>query len=107
MDKEKELAMIELPDLTTEKPMKLEVGVTYKGSFKLSNNGQILVKPYQQGAKPANLRKLVEGDRHAIYASKHLVRIVISIQKGSREQIRKAYKEIVMECYKNLNELAL
>ena len=99
--------MIELPDFTTEKPMKLEVGVTYKGSFKLSNNGQILVKPYQQGAKPANLRKLVEGDRHAIYASKHLVRIVISIQKGSREQIRKAYKEIVMECYKNLNELAL
>lgn len=107
MDKEKELAMIELPDLTTEKPMKLEVGVTYKGSFKLSNNGQILVKPYQQGAKPANLRKLVEGDRHAIYASKHLVRIVISIQKGSSEQIRKAYKEIIMECYKNLNELAL
>lgn len=107
MDKEKELAMIELPDYTTEKPMKLEVGVTYKGSFKLSNNGQILVKPYQQGAKPANLRKLVEGDRHAIYASRHLVRIVISIQKGSREQIRKAYKEIVMECYKNLNELAL
>lgn len=107
MDKEKELAMIELPDFTTEKPMKLEVGVTYKGSFKLSPNGQILVKPYQQGAKPANLRKLVEGDRHAIYASKHLVRIVISIQKGSREQIRKAYKEIVMECYKNLNELAL
>ena len=99
--------MIELPDFTTEKPMKLEVGVTYKGSFKLSPNGQILVKPYQQGAKPANLRKLVEGDRHAIYASKHLVRIVISIQKGSREQIRKAYKEIVMECYKNLNELAL
>lgn len=99
--------MIELPDLTTEKPMKLEVGVTYKGSFKLSNNGQILVKPYQQGAKPANLRKLVEGDRHAIYASKHLVRIVISIQKGSSEQIRRAYKEIIMECYKNLNELAL
>lgn len=99
--------MIELPDLTTEKPMKLEVGVTYKGSFKLSNNGQILVKPYQQGAKPANLRKLVEGDRHAIYASRHLVRIVISIQKGSREQIRRAYKEIIMECYKNLNELAL
>lgn len=107
MDKEKELAMIELPDLTTEKPMKLEVGVTYKGSFKLSNNGQIFVKPYQQGAKPANLRKLVEGDRHAIYASKHLVRIVISIQKGSSEQIRRAYKEIIMECYKNLNELAL
>ena len=107
MDKEKELAMIELPDLTTEKPMKLEVGVTYKGSFKLSPNGQILVKPYQQGAKPANLRKLVEGDRHAIYASKHLVRIVISIQKGSSEQIRRAYKEIIMECYKNLNELAL
>lgn len=99
--------MIELPDLTTEKPMKLEVGVTYKGSFKLSNNGQILVKPYQQGAKPANLRKLVEGDRHAIYASRHLVRIVISIQKGSSEQIRRAYKEIIMECYKNLNELAL
>ena len=107
MDEEKKLARVELPDFTTEKPMKLEVGVTYKGSFKLSNNGQILVKPYQQGAKPTNLKKLVEGDRHAIYGSSHLVRIVISIQKGNPEDIRLAYKEIIVECYKDLNELAL
>lgn len=107
MDEVKELAMIELPDYTTEKDMKLEVGVTYRGSFKLARNGQILVKPYQQGAKPSNLRKLAEGDRHAIYGSSHLVRIVISIQKGSPEEIRKAYQEIIIECYKNLNELAL
>ena len=107
MDKEKELAMIELPDFTTEKPMKLEVGVTYKGSFKLSPNGQILVKPYQQGAKPSNLKKLVEGDRHAIYLSSHLLRIVISIQRGSPEEISRAYQDIIIECYKNLNELAL
>ena len=107
MDKEKELAMIELPDFTTEKDMKLEVGVTYRGSFKLARNGQILVKPYQQGAKPTNLKKLVEGDRHAIYGSSHLVRIVISIQKGNPEEIYRAYKEIIVECYKNLNELAL
>ena len=107
MDEEKKLAMVELPDFTTEKPMKLEVGVTYKGSFKLSNNGQILVKPYQQGSKPTNLKKLVEGDRHAIYGSSHLVRIVISIQKGNPEDIRQAYKEIIVDCYKDLNELAL
>ena len=107
MDEEKKLAMVELPDFTTEKPMKLEVGKTYKGSFRLSNNGQILVKPYQQGTKPTNLIKLVEGDRHAIYGSSHLVRIVISIQKGSPEEIRRAYQEIIIECYKNLNELAL
>lgn len=107
MNEAKELAMIELPDFTTEKDMKLEVGVTYRESFKLARNGQILVKPYQQGAKPTNLRKLVEGDRHAIYGGSHLVRIVISIQKGSPEEIRQAYKEIILACYKNLNELAL
>ena len=107
MDEEKKLAMMELPDFTTEKPMRLEVGVTYRGSFKLSLNGQILVKPYQQGAKPTNLMKLVEGDRHAIYGSSHLVRIVISIQKGSPEEIRHAYQEIIIACYKDLNELAL
>lgn len=99
--------MIELPDFTTEKPMKLEVDVTYKGSFRLARNGMILVKPYQQGAKPTNLKKMLEGDRHAIYVSSHLVRIVISIQKGSPEEIRRAYRDIIMECYKNLNGLAL
>ena len=107
MNTEKELAMIELPDFTTEKDMKLEVGVTYKGSFKLARNGQILVKPYQQGTRPSNLRKLVDGDRHAIYGGSHLVRIVISIQKGSPEEIRHAYQEIIIACYKDLNELAL
>ena len=107
MDDVKELAMIEVPDYTTEKDMRLEVGVTYRGSFKRARNGQILVKPYQQGAKPSNLRKLAEGDRHAIYGSSHLVRIVISIQKGNREEVCKAYKEIILECYKNLIELAI
>ena len=107
MDKEKELAMIELPDYTMEKDMKLEVGVTYRGSFKLARTGMIVVKPYQEGAKPANLKKMVDGDRHAIYLSKNLVRIVISIQKGCREEVCKAYKTIILECYKNLNELAL
>ena len=107
MEVEKELAMMELPDYTMEKDMKLEVGVVYRGSFKLARNGQILVKPYQQGAKPSNLRRLAEGDRHVIYGSRHLVRIVISIQRGSREEVCKAYKEIILACYKSLNELAL
>ena len=99
--------MIELPDYTTEKDMKLEVGVTYRGSFKLARNGMIMVKPYQEGSKPANLKKMVDGDRHAIYLSKNLVRIVISIQKHSPEEVRKAYKEIVLDTYKDLCDLAL
>lgn len=107
MDEEKKLAMVELPDYTTEKPMKLEVGRVYKGSFKVSNFGSILVRPYQTGTKPNNLQKLVEGDRHAIYGSKNLVRIVISIEKGSPEEIRHAYQVIILACYKNLIELAL
>lgn len=107
MDKEKQLAQIELPDYSTENDMQLEVGVTYQGSFKLSRNGMIVVKPYQQGTKPQNLKKVCDGDRHAIYTSKNLIRIVFSIQKTDAEQVRKAYQQIVIEAYKDLCDITL
>ncbi|MBO6029915.1 MAG: hypothetical protein J6T44_05310 [Prevotella sp.] len=107
MNQEEKLANIELPDYTTESDMKLEVGVTYQGSFKLSRNGMIVVKPYQMGSKPNNLKKVVDGDRHAIYLSKRLVRIVISLQKTDLVSVRQAYKDVIVDCYKDLCDLAL
>lgn len=107
MDKEKQIAQIELPDYSTENDMQLEVGVTYQGSFKLSRNGMIVVKPYQQGTKPQNLKKVSEGDRHAIYTSKNLIRIVFSIQKTDAEQVRKAFREIAVDAYKDLCDITL
>lgn len=107
MNEEKKLANIELPDYTTEKPMNLEVDVTYKGSFRLAKSGMIVVKPYRKGAKPSNLKLAIEGDRHAIYLSKNLVRVVISVHKGSLDDVMKDFKDVILDCYKNLSELAL
>lgn len=107
MDEEKKLASIELPDYTIEKPMNLEVDVVYQGSFRLAKNGMIIVKPYQSGTKPGNLKKALDGDRHAIYLSKNLVRVVISLHKGSLDDVMKDFKEVIIECYKDLSELAL
>ncbi len=107
MDEEKKIASIELPDYTLEQPMDLEVGIVYQGSFRLSRNGMIVVKPYQQGTKPGNLKKALEGDRHAIYLSKNLVRVVISLHKGSLDEVMSDFKDVIVECYKDLAELAL
>ena len=107
MDEEKKIASLELPDYTLEKPMNLEVGVVYQGSFRLARNGMIVVKPYQQGAKPSNLKKAIEGDRHAIYLSKNLVRVVVSLHKGSLDEVMRDFKDVIVECYKDLSELAL
>lgn len=104
---EKKLAGMELPDFSTEDDMNLEVGVTYQGSFRIDRTGRIYVKPYQKGTKPQNLKKVCDGDRHAIYLSKNLIRIVISIAKTERPTINKAYQDIVVECYKDLNDLEL
>ena len=107
MDEEKKLASLELPDYTLEKPMNLEVGVTYQGSFRLARNGMIVVKPYHRGAKPSNLKKAIEGDRHAIYLSKNLVRVVVSLQKGCLDDVMKEFRDVIVECYKDLSELAI
>lgn len=104
---EKKVATIELPDYTSEDDMELEVGVLYQGSFKIDRTGKISVRPYKQGTKPNNLKKVVDGDRHAIFMSKKLIRIVISIQRTERKEINKAYQEIVLDCYKDLNDLKL
>lgn len=105
---EKELAAVELRDFKTEPTVKLEAGITYQGSFRIDpTTGAILVRPYQPGNKPWNLKKVVDGDNHAIYLSRHLVRIVISLPKTESDEIRKRYQQVIIECYKNLCELAL
>lgn len=104
---EKKIAGIEMPDFSTDDDLKLEVGVTYMGSFRIDRTGRIYVKPYKKGSKPQNLKKVVDGDRHAIYLSKNLIRIVFSIQKGQRADVNKWYQQTVIECYKDLNDLEL
>lgn len=103
----KKLASIEMPDFDVDDEMQLEVGVLYQGSFKIGKDGKIVVKPYKQGTKPTNLKKMCDGDRHVIYLSKNLVRIVISIQRSDEDKVRKAYQETVLECYRDLCDINL
>ncbi|MDO4411447.1 MAG: hypothetical protein Q4C05_09245 [Akkermansia sp.] len=103
----KELAGIEMPEYSEDEKFKLEVGITYKGSFKLKQDGQITVRPYKQGTKPGQLKKVVDGDQHAIFESRNLLRIVFTIPKTNMEQVRKRFKEEFFECYKDLCELEL
>ncbi len=104
---DKQLASLEMPEFDVDDEMQLEVGVLYQGSFRIGKDGKIIVKPYKQGTKPSNLKKMCDGDRHVIYLSKNLVRIVISIQRGDEEKIRKAYQETVIECYRDLCDINL
>lgn len=101
----KSLASIEMPD--PETPFDLEVGVTYQGSFKINKAGEIKVRPYQKGSKPTNLKKTIEGDNHVIYISKNLVRVVFSIPRTDEKQILDRFREILLEAYKDLSEIAL
>lgn len=103
----KELAGIEMPEYSEDEKFKLEVGVTYKGSFKLKENGQITVRPYKEGTKPGQLRKVVDGDQHAIFESKNLLRIVFTIPKTNLEQMKNRFREEFFECYKDLCDLQL
>lgn len=105
MDEEKKLAALPMFEFNPEEEMKLEVGITYTGSFRLAPSGMIVVKPYKQGTKPNNLKKLVDGDRHAIYSSKNVLRIVLNIHRGDKEYCKNAFQEIVIQCYKDLCEL--
>ena len=103
----KELAKIEIPDYAEDEKMNLEVGVTYRGSFKIKENGQIVVRPYKEGAKPGNLSKVVEGEHHVIFESKNLLRIVFTLPKTNQEQMKQRFKEEFFECYKDICDLQL
>ena len=108
VDEVKKLAGIELPDYKTDENFKLEVGVTYEGSFRITNGGCIHVRPYKKGAKPSNLKKAVDGDRHAIFLSKHLVRIVMTFDRNQDlEHLKNAFRETIQDCYVDLNDLHL
>lgn len=108
VDEVKILAGIELPDYTTDENFKLEVGVVYTGSFRITNAGCIHVRPYKTGTKPGNLAKAIDGDRHAIFLSKHLVRIVMTFDRHmTLEDLKNAFRECVQDCYVDLNDLHL
>ena len=106
-DEAKNLAAIELPEFDENEKFELKTGVTYKGSFKISENGQIKVRPYKQGGKPTNLKQLTDGDHYAVYASARMIRIVMSFQKGNKEDLKRLYHEAVVECYQDLATLEL
>ena len=108
VDEVKKLAGIELPYYTTDENFKLEVGVVYTGSFRITNAGCIHVRPYKTGTKPGNLAKAIDGDRHAIFLSKHLVRIVMTFDRHmSLGDLKNAFRECVQDCYVDLNDLHL
>lgn len=106
-DVEREVASIEMVDIDADEEFKIQVGISYQGSFKLQKNGMIKVKPYRQGTKPNNLKKIVDGEQHAIFESKNLIRVVFTLRKGTSEEMKKRFKEIFFQCYQDLSDLNL
>lgn len=107
-DEVKKLAGIELADYSSDEKFDLEVGITYEGSFRIQQNGCIHVRPYKKGAKPSNLKKAVDGDRHAIFLSKNLIRIVMTFDRHmTLEDLKSAFRECTQDCYIDLNDLHL
>lgn len=105
MDELMKLAKVEIDEVNPEKRMDLKVGVSYKSSFKIAENGVIKVRPYRQGGKPSNLHKIEDGDNYAIFGTKKVLRVVVSLQKGNREDMKHAFAETMMEVYKSLATL--
>jgi hypothetical protein len=107
-DEVKKLAGIEMPDYTTDEPFELVKGVTYEGSFRIQNNGCIHVRPYKKGTKPSNLKKAIDGDNHAIFLSKKLVRIVFTFERTTDlEALKVKFRNTVQNCFVDLNDLHL
>ena len=101
----KELASVELAEVDKNEVMALEPEKTYYGSFVIKKSGLIKVKPYKQGTKPSNLHKIVDGDGYAIFASKRLLRVVVTLPKGEREDVKNTFKDAMLECFKDLSEI--
>lgn len=107
-DEVKKLAGIEMADYTADEKFDLEVGVTYEGSFRIQQNGVINVRPYKKGAKPSNLKKAIDGDNHAIFLSKNLVRIVFTFERTTDlEVLKRKFSSTVQNCFVDLNDLHL
>ena len=106
-EKIKELASIDIPQYDAEEKFTLEPNINYQGSFRISENGCIRVRPYIAGNKPSNLKKVRDGDHHTILQSKKMVRIVMSFEKCPKEELKKKYQTTVIECYKDLCEIDL
>lgn len=108
VDEVKKLANIEMPDYTTDEPFDLKVGVTYEGSFRIQQNGCINVRPYKKGTKPSNLIKAIDGDNHAIFLSKNLVRIVFTFERTTNlAALKRKFRDTVQNCFVDLNEIHL
>ena len=83
-------------------PIEWEVGRHYQGSFWLNDFGEIQVRAAQKGTKPGNMRKQVEGERHVIYASNNLVRVVITLERDTKENLRRKFAQACTEAIVDL-----
>lgn len=87
---------------TPAEPIEWEVGRHYQGSFWLNDFGEIQVRAAQKGTKPGNMRKQVEGERHVIYASNNLVRVVITLERDTKENLRRKFAQACTEAIVDL-----
>lgn len=65
----------------------LEPGKTYRGTFWLNEFGEFHCKPEQKGTNPSEVQKVTEGENYKLYTTKNLIRLQISIPRGSKETI--------------------
>ena len=108
VDEVKRLAGIEMPDYSTDEKFNLVAGVTYEGSFRIQDNGCIHVRPYKKGTKPGNLKKAIDGDNHAIFLSKNLVRIVFTFERTTDlKALKRKFMNTVQNCFIDLNDIHL
>ena len=79
--------------------MQLEVGKKYRGSGIINEYGEVQFTAYQQGnAAPSAMKKIVsqqdEASQWAIYASKDLCSLRLTVTKGDRNDMERALRNI-------------
>lgn len=87
--------------------MKLEPGKVYRGSFWISEKGQITVKPSEMGTNPTGSERVGEGDGFILYRTKNTIRAVISIPRSVHEDVKNGFKTAMLASYDELLRLKL
>lgn len=62
-------------------------GKTYRGTFWLNEFGEFHCKPEQKGTNPSDVQKVTEGENYKLFTTKNLIRLQISIPRGSKDVI--------------------
>jgi len=88
------LANAEAPQ-NEQEPFQWEVGKHYQGSFWINEFGEIQVRASQKGTKPGNMKIVTSGANHVIYASKKLVRLVITLPRLDGKALRAFFTSVV------------